>query len=200
MIVVVEGISAAGKTRWCREHAAGHVVEEAAPSAIAPDRNIDPQAAALFWTDRSAERWAAALAMEESSGLAVCDSDPLKLHYAFSLWRIGALEERAWQNERDVTRAAVADGRLGFADLYLVKRIDPEQARRQRNADPNRTRRNFELHLRLQPPLIEYYGALETLLPGRVACALPDGGVPRAAPRPRQDDGRLFDALVERLG
>jgi hypothetical protein len=53
MIVVVEGISAARRA-WCREHAAGHVVEEQAPVPDAPDRRRDPEAAAQFWTDDDA--------------------------------------------------------------------------------------------------------------------------------------------------
>ena len=200
MIVVVEGISAAGKTRWCRRHAAGHVVEEAQPAGDVPDRAIDPEGAARFWTEQSARRWQESLELEARTGLAVCDSDPLKLHYSFGLRRLGLLGERHWNFECARVREAVASRRLGFADLYLVKRIDPETARRQRDADPHRSRRHFDLHVRLGPPLEQWYQAIEALLPGRVRWALPEEGVPKVTPRRREGDAALFDALLERLG
>jgi hypothetical protein len=200
MIVVVEGISAAGKTRWCRRHAPGHIVREARPGPDVPDRAAEPEQAAAFWIEQNMRRWQLAVEMEARTGLAVCDSDPLKLHYSYGLWRIGVLAEKHWRLERELTRRAVSAGRLGLADLYLVKRIDAEQARRQRDADPNRSRRHFDLHVRLGPPLEAWYRAVETVLPGRVRWILPDDGVPAAPQRPREDDTRLFEALLERLG
>jgi hypothetical protein len=198
VIVVVEGISAAGKTSWCLAHAAGRLIAEASPAAPVPDRATDPEGAARFWVAQNEARWAAACRLDRRFGLAVCDTDPLKLHYAWSLRRIGALAEAQWRRERDLTRAAVAAGRLGFADLYLVKRIAEAEARRRRDGDPHRARRNFDLHVRLAEPLTAWYSALESLLPGRVRWQLPDS-IPAAAPRSRGDDLALFDSLIEAL-
>ncbi|MFJ2334106.1 hypothetical protein [Pseudomonas helleri] len=39
------------------------------------------------------DRWQKALAMEDMSSWALCDSDPLKLHYIWSLWQIGEASE-----------------------------------------------------------------------------------------------------------
>jgi hypothetical protein len=199
MIVVVEGISAAGKTSWCRRHGAGHVVAESRPAGPAPDRDSDPRGAARFWIEENARRWQAAREMAARAGLAVCDTDPLKLHYSYGLWRIGKLAGEHWRFERDLAREAVAQGRLGLADLYLVSRIGPDGARVRRDADPSRTRRNFELHVRLGPPLIEYYGAMDAVLPERVIWTLPEEGVPAAPPRDKGADLLLFDALIDRL-
>src|SRR5829696_1740983 len=199
MIVVVEGISAAGKTSWCRMHGGDHVVEEARPEGPVPDRQTDPLGAARFWIEENARRWRLAREMEERTGLAVCDTDPLKLHYSFGLWRIGGLAGETWLFERELAREAVAAGRLGFADLYLVRRIDADQARSQRDADPTRRRRNFDLHVRLEPPLMEWYRAVEAILPGRVTWSWPADGVPAADSRGRGDDPALFEALMDRL-
>ncbi len=200
MIVVVEGISAAGKTSWCLAHAGRNLVAEPPPPpGPVPDRASDPEAAAGFWVGRSEARWSAALALERRTGRAVCDTDPLKLHYAWSLWRIGAVGERAWRLERDLSRAAVERGSLGFADLYLVKRIAAADARRQRDGDPSRSRRNFDLHVRLAEPLADWYSALADLLPGRVLFRLP-AGIPGLSPRSsRVDDPALFDALMDSI-
>jgi hypothetical protein len=107
--------------------------------------------------EQGERRWQAARAIERLRGVAVCDTDPIKLHYIWSLWQIGVAAERVWQTEHDATRSAIADGRIGFADAYFVKPIDPQRARRQWDADQTRSRRNFELHVKLLEPLMTWY-------------------------------------------
>ena len=116
----------------------------------------------------------AARAMERSSGIAVCDTDSLKLHYVRSLWQIGVASKRYWWEQCVATRDAIANARLGFADIYLVKRIDPLLARRLRDADLTRSRRNFELHVKLGDPLLAWYRTMERVLPRSVIWNLPD--------------------------
>lgn len=203
MIAVIEGISAAGKTTWCRRHAAGRCVPETGPVFGAPDRDADPRAAARFWAVANARRWQAALALEQRGGLAVCDTDPLKLHYVWTLWRIGEATPAQWHAECEAAREQIAARRLGFADRYYVRRIDADQARRQRDGDPARTRRNFELHLRLQAPLVAWYETLAGILPGQVCFDWPDTGAFAAGSVAAPDSLRYaldrFDALVESL-
>ncbi|HEY1985895.1 MAG TPA: hypothetical protein VGG85_10815, partial [Terracidiphilus sp.] len=55
---------------------------------------MDPVGAARFWVEQGARRSMAARAMERSSGIAVCDTDPLKLHYVWSLGQIGVTAAR----------------------------------------------------------------------------------------------------------
>lgn len=153
MILVVEGISASGKTTWCNQHGDGHVVPEHGRFTSVPDRIKDPAAAAAFWAERNVDRWQAARAMEQQAGWAVCDSDPLKLHYIWTLWQIGEASERDWLSELQATRDTIAQGRIGFADRYLVVSIAPELARERAKADTTRRRSNFELHVRLQQAL-----------------------------------------------
>ena len=137
--------------------------------------------------------------MADRTGLAVCDTDPLKLHYNFSLWRIGELAPDHWRLARDLTRSAIGAGRLGFADLFLFRSIDPDRARLHRDADPSRRRRSFELHLRHGPPLEAWYRAIEQTLSGSVIWDWPEDGVPAITPPQRPDDLAIFDAVMERL-
>lgn len=174
MILVIEGISASGKTTWCAKHAAKHIVPENGRVENAPNRAINPEAAAAFWVKLNADRWSAALRMEHRSQTAVCDTDPLKLHYAFGLRRLGEISEKAWQVEVAATRAAIADRDIGFADAYFVQTVADDKARAQARDDLTRKRTNFELHLRLQPSLTEWYRALSKVLPGRVHFGFPD--------------------------
>jgi len=202
MIVVVEGISASGKTTRCRKHAPGFTVPETGPRDNAPDATLDAEAAARFWVEQGAHRWQAACTIERSRGVAVCDTDPIKLHYIWSLCRIGVAAERAWQAEHLATRDAIADGRIGFADAYLVKPIEPWRARQQRNADPTRSRRNFELHVNLLEPLAKWYEALEAVLPGAVSWNLPEAGLSSLSVRGNrstEDTVRIFEEMMALL-
>lgn len=199
MIVVVEGISACGKSRYAARFGGRHVVAEHGRVAGAPERDAAPEAAARFWAGKNEERWHAALAVEAATGLAVCDTDPLKLHYIWSLWRIGAAPEAQWRAELAATRESFAAGRIGFADAYFVKRIDPEVARRQRDGDLTRTRRHFDLHVRLQEPLLAWYEAINAVLPRRVMFDFPPDPAPEPAEASKRYDIGLFDAFVERL-
>lgn len=198
MILVVEGISASGKTTWCTRHGGQQVIAENGRFDNEPDRVADPLGAATFWAERNVDRWQAALAMEQRCGWSVCDSDPLKLHYIWSLWQIGEASERDWQVELAATRQTIANGRIGFADGYLVARIDPQRAREQALADSTRRRSRFELHVRLQTALLQWYGAIEQVLPGRVQF-----GLPERVPALQRLEGRYvleaFDQMIASL-
>lgn len=89
MIVAVEGPSAAGKTTWCKRHYPNRTVWEVPPTPDAPDRRVDPTGAEDYWAGQNSDRWRKALELEEKYGLAICDTDPFKLHYAWCLRQLG---------------------------------------------------------------------------------------------------------------
>ena len=199
MIVVIEGVSASGRSTWCGRHGAGHVIPEM--GRLVPSQAfISPAASAEFWANQGGARWISALAMERANGLAICDTDPLKLHYAWSLWQIGEGSEERWACERTATRQAMLDRRLGFADTYIIGEVDQETARRQRDGDTTRQRKNFELHLRLQPPLLAWYGVLASVLACPFSFAFPDHPpVESASSGEARYDVGLFDRAMELL-
>jgi len=199
VIVAVEGPSAAGKTSWCRAHAA-RFVHEYVPTGAEPDGS-DPAAQAGYWVSVNSGRWAEAVELERRTGQAVCDSDPLKLHYSWCLATIGAAPWDRFQHELQRCRTAFAAGSLGLADLVLVSTASDEQLRRQKAADPSRRRRSFDLHVRLREPLLAWCASLEALSPGRVLWTLPEHNavLPAARPRALRTDPTLLDALVDQL-
>jgi hypothetical protein len=160
-----------------------------------------PAEQAAFWCEVNTRRWLQAEHQERGSGLAVCDDDPLKLHYAWSLARIGELSWQHWQAEIDVHRRAVADGKLGFADLILVSTPTEEELRRRRDADPVRRRRNFDLHVRLIEPLRQWYQAVERVGAAQVLWGLPTAGLPAKLPPPKDNrcDIDVYDAVLAAL-
>ncbi|MDW9374112.1 hypothetical protein [Sinorhizobium meliloti] len=200
MIVVVEGISAAGKTTWCRSHGQSYLIPETFPA----DRQAQPLtgiATAQYWTDWNAKRWGDALEMEREKGCAVCDTDPLKLHYSWCLYQIDALPKRQWELQLQTTRIALLERRLGFADAYFVKAIDPLIAKQQCEGDTSRLRDRFEVHVRLQPFLIQWYALLGEAVGGRVRWTLPDDGLPTDAilDSELRYDVKVFDRFVSSL-
>ena len=198
MIVVVEGISASGKTTWSTQQGGQQVIPENGRFDNAPDRATQPVEAARFWAERNVDRWQKALAMEARSAWAVCDSDPLKLHYIWTLWQIGEASEHAWRTELDATRETVAQGRIGFADCYLVGCIDPQLARERARADTTRRRGKFELHVRLQDALLAWYGAIEAVQPGSVQFGFPSS-LPAVQNRDTRYSLTAFDEMIAAL-
>ena len=198
MILVVEGISASGKTTWCTQQGGQHVIAEHGRLDGVPERASDPVAAAVFWAERNVDRWQAALAMEASTSWAVCDSDPLKLHYLWCLCQIGEASASDWLTELDAPRDTLAQGRIGFADAYIVGAIDPQLARQRALADTTRRRSNFELHVRLQQALLSWYSAIEQVLPGSVKVGFP-AKMPAVQPRDDRYSLAAFDRMIALL-
>ena len=201
MIIVVEGPSAAGKSTWIAAHCRPATVIGETPGGSAPDRAIDPAGAAAHWAAISAARWHAAGQAEQQTGLAVCDTDPFKLHYVWSLWRTGHASRRQWRAELTATRQLFAQHRLGIADLILIEIPDPATLAARRRADLTRRRRNFGLHAQLAGPLRDWYHAVEQLDPRRVRWELPATGISGITSGPRRDrtGPDAFDALIGHL-
>ncbi|RUR02062.1 hypothetical protein ELQ94_08655 [Labedella endophytica] len=199
MIVAVEGPSAAGKTTWCRA-AVAEFVAEYAPTGREPD-GADAEIQARYWTGVNIDRWSLAITLEDRDGVAVCDSDPIKLHYSWCLARIGEAPVSRYLHELASVREAMSRRHIGFADAVCVTLPNDEVLRRQRVGDPTRSRRSFDLHLRLREPLEEWYRTMDGLLPGVVTWELPSAGIDGLVPTMRSDryDVDLLDAFASEL-
>ena len=135
--------------------------------------------------------------MELAKGLAVCDTDPLKLHFIWALWEIGEAPEAAWLAQLRFTREAIRNRRLGFADRYLFKRIDPLAAQQQRDGDTARPRPNFGLHLRLHGSLVRWYETIAEVMPERLVWDLPQTLPPiDMTASAQRHDLTLFDRFI----
>jgi hypothetical protein len=200
VIVAVEGPSAAGKTTWCRT-AAVEFVAEYAPTGAEPDGS-DPVRQGHYWADVNTVRWSQALDLEARRGTAICDTDPMKLHYSWCLARVGAVPASRFIHELASVREAMRSKQLGFADVLLLTLPDEETLRLQKVGDSTRSRRSFELHAKLREPLSEWYQCLDRLKPGRVIWNLPKDGVSsigETEPCGDRYDVRVLDALIGKL-
>lgn len=206
MIVVLEGISASGKTTYAQQFGAGRWVPEIPVKGDLPDASASPNDHAQFWAEHNVRKFQLALEIEEQHGFAICDTDPMKIHYSWCMERAGFRWPDKFANAQVFVREAIAAGRLGFADLYLVKRIEPAVARAQKMGDQTRRRGNFEQHLALQPHVMEWFTVMSQVLPGQVEFAFPDQDslltdLKNKAPQdnPRRFDVSVFDALLKAL-
>lgn len=114
VIIAVEGPSAAGKTTWCRA-SRRRFVAEYSPTGQEPDGS-DAMEQAAYWARVNAHRWMQALALEDASSDAICDSDPLKLHYSWCLAAVGVEPITRFEHEFAAVRQMFAQRRLGFAN------------------------------------------------------------------------------------
>jgi hypothetical protein len=145
-------------------------------------------------------RWAEAVDLERADGVAFCDTDPVKLHYAWGMAALGLAPRGQFDRELTVTREAFRAGRLGFADAVLVGLPEVSTLQQRRDNDGTRRRRNFAAHVQLREPLQQWYAALDRLDPGRVIWELPaDGVLKLPEPRAERCAVTLLDDLVAAL-
>ncbi|WP_030687317.1 hypothetical protein [Streptomyces sp. NRRL B-1347] len=197
MIFVAEGPSAAGKSRYVSSLRTPGVVEEL-PGYLQPDSTASLEEVSRFWVCRNEERWAEAVQSETMQGIAVCDTDPLKLHYAWTLARAGLVSAAdTYSCQLRWVRDSLRRRALGIADLVACVVPSESTLRARRADDVARQRRNFEKHVRLALPLREWYGALNDVDPGRVVWEWPEE-LPPSEARARYDLD-LFDAWMGRL-
>lgn len=164
LIICVEGPSAVGKTTLAealtRECGAAVVPELDASGAPSPGRS------AAWFVERHAAQWRLARELAAYAPFAVLDGDPFK-----GIWYNRVYSDEGWEGVEAVAplyRAQVEAGALAFPDLYVALTAPEEELRRRRAGDASRSRRNFEKHLRLAGPLLNYFYELRDAAPGRV--------------------------------
>lgn len=209
MIIVVEGASAAGKTTWCRRLPRDQVLLEGEPTPSPPPAGSgdpspsDPRSVAEYWANENSRRWRAACAVSDRYGWAVCDTDPFKLHWTWTLWMSGLSSDEYWEQSKKSMREAFANGKLGFPDLVLFADPDIETLRRQKANDLTRTRNRHEMHIRIAPALKRWYLAMATLDPDRINFGLPVNGLDtrhtRLGQRAVRTGAELFDRFITEL-
>jgi len=190
MIVVIEGPSAAGKTTWCRRNASRWLPE---PGRGPIDQVLRHQI----------DRWRQAVAADADGELVVLDGDPFKLYFSWAEWRVGALDDSAWEATVETTRRQFVNGDYGLADLVLYSDPGEVELRRRKNADRTRSRRNFERHTTMRLHFAQWYRAVSTLDPNRVVWEHPADGISEEllalGRRRSRSDRELFDRLLAGL-
>lgn len=152
-IICLEGASAVGKSTTCRyldAHYGFRIIPEVNELFSRPSKE-SPQ----WYFEKQVERWA--LAKEVSCGgeIAVLDGDPFQ-----PLWYNWIYSDLGFQPVEEVFKfysEALKGGRIKFPNQYFILTAPDELLKVRKESDSTRSRRNFELHLRLIKPQIEYF-------------------------------------------
>lgn len=165
IVVCLEGPSAVGKTAlaWALARGCGAAVVPELDAAGAPP----PGRSASWFVERHAAQYQLARDLAARAPFSLLDGDPFK-----GLWYNRVYAAEGWEGVEAVAplyRAQVEAGALAFPDLYVLLTATEEQLRERRAGDPARRRRNFEKHLRLAGPLLDYFREMSEAAPGRVA-------------------------------
>jgi hypothetical protein len=193
MMIVIEGISSAGKTTRASRYMPA-VVDEV--TGLTPPGEV--AAAGQYWSDRNSERWQRGLELERTYAIVCFDTDPLKIHYMWCLWQTGKGLRDVWLANVEATRERISKKHLGFADRIALLEPSKDVIRLQKDDDRTRRRSNFETHVRLYEPLRRWYVLLESLAPGRVVfnAHQTEDPMPMNLRKDRYSL-QLFDALIE---
>jgi hypothetical protein len=202
MIVAIEGPSAAGKTTWCRARAPHSHVPEPPENITAPDLFSAPFDVAHFWVNRAVERWQHALEIERQHGIAICDGDPLKVYYSWSLWKSGVLSRELFDVEGRLYREPIRKQQMGFVDHVLWLEVPIDELRRRARADATRRRRRHEMHLSLVPWMKLWFETRNQMLPGSVRPLTQEIRMQdfTGNSSSRRYDNCMMEQMLERLG
>lgn len=163
-ILCIEGPSAAGKTTLARA-----LVQRIGAVAVPEVNQLfqrRPDEAPGWYLERQLDRWRLACEADAAGKVAVLDGDVLQpLWYG---WTYGFPQPHPLPDLLAFYRPLMASGDLGMPHAYVVLECPADELLRRRQADPTRSRRNFERHLQLVGPQSAYFMGMEQACPGLV--------------------------------
>ncbi|MFT6101029.1 MAG: hypothetical protein ACJAYF_003591 [Arenicella sp.] len=164
-IICIEGASGVGKSTVC------DVLEKEHGYKKIPEVNYlfkrPPNPSATWYFEKQVERWNLAKELSRNDELVVLDGDPFQ-----PLWYNWIFSNDEIQPLSDVIEfyfSAVEQGRIKFPDRYFILTAPESALRKRKEGDTERLRRNFESHLRLIRPQLDYFAAFNTSQPNAVS-------------------------------
>ena len=112
----------------------------------------------IWYFQMQVKRWEMATDVSKSGNVAILDGDHLQ-----PIWYNWIFEDLGFQPVREVMefyRSSFSKGHISFPDAYVVLTLGADKLRARKERDQTRSRRNFETHMRLIEPQIEYFKAL----------------------------------------
>jgi hypothetical protein len=108
-----------------------------------------------WYLEKQLERWAMASEISIAGGTAVLDGDPFQ-----PLWYNWIFNDLGFQDIGSVINfysRAVETQKIRFPNKYFILTAPESELRSRKNRDATRLRSNFELHLRMIKPQLEYF-------------------------------------------
>lgn len=155
-VICIEGASAVGKSNVCR------VLEAEFGFTRIPEVNElysrSSEESPSWYFERQIDRWRMACDVSSIGGSAILDGDPFQ-----PVWYNWIFPDLGLQPISEVVRfyqEKVNSGIIRFPDKYYLLTASELELRRRKESDQNRSRKNFEKHLRLIEPQMAYFTAM----------------------------------------
>lgn len=164
-IVCIEGASGVGKSTVCDVLEKDHGFKKIPEVNHLFKRPLDPSPTWYF--EKQVERWSLANELSGDGEVVVLDGDPFQ-----PLWYNWIFSDKEIQPLSDVIEfyfSAVEQGRIKFPDRYYLLTASESVLRKRKEGDTKRLRRNFDSHLRLIGPQLDYFEVLNSNQPNLVS-------------------------------
>ncbi len=163
-IICLEGASGVGKTTTCamleRDFGFNRIPE------VNELFNRPLDESPNWYFEKQIERWQLASKIASEGNAAVMDGDPFQ-----PLWYNWIFGDIGFQSISDVIEfylKTVKEQRIKFPEKYFVLVAPEDMLRARKESDNSRSRRNFEMHLQLINPQLEYFKLMNNIQPGLV--------------------------------
>ncbi|MEW6991140.1 chloramphenicol acetyltransferase [Colwelliaceae bacterium 6441] len=121
---------------------------------------------ATWYFEKQVERWRLAENASINDGNVVLDGDPMQ-----PLWYNWIFHDLGFQPLQEVFEFydyAIQSKKIKFPEKYFILTASEIVLRKRKEGDKNRTRRNFETHLKLISPQLDYFSVMRSLNLGNV--------------------------------
>lgn len=163
-VICLEGASGIGKTT-----ASQFLVEEYGYVRVPEVNELFDRSNSetpTWYFEKQIERWEIAKRISEKGKVAILDGD----HFQ-PLWYNWIFTDLGFQPVSEVMqfyKSAIMESKISFPDLYILLSLSESQLRLRKEGDRKRSRKNFEIHLRLIQPQRHYFKKLNQMTNGIV--------------------------------
>jgi deoxyadenosine/deoxycytidine kinase len=163
-IICLEGASGVGKSTTAlllKERFNYHIIPEVNYLFERPS-----SASSTWYFERQVERWQLADSQSKKGNNVILDGDPMQ-----PLWYNWIFSDSSFQPLQqvfDFYLDAIQKGEIKFPDKYFVLSASDAELRKRKEGDASRSRKNFEAHLKLITPQLEYFSQMNSQSRGHV--------------------------------
>ncbi len=164
-VICIEGASAVGKSKVSR------ILEAEFGFTRIPEVNeLYPrrsESSPSWYFERQIDRWRMAYEVSSEGGSAVLDGDPFQP--VWYNWTFPDLGSQSISEVINFYQEKIISGFIRLPDKYYLLTTSELELRQRKESDQNRSRKNFEKHLRLIEPQIAYFTAINEAVSGFVS-------------------------------
>jgi deoxyadenosine/deoxycytidine kinase len=168
-VICLEGASGIGKSTtslFLKEHFNFKIVPEVNEMFERPIKE-----SSTWYFEKQVERWRLAENESINGSNVILDGDPMQpIWYN---WIFSDLGFQPIQQVFEFYSDAIQREEIKFPEKYFILTASETELRKRKESDKNRTRKNFETHLKLISPQLDYFSKMNSLNFGNVEIIQP---------------------------